>query len=207
MTAQLGQDGRDVLRRPVVTGFALFAEVLGTGAVVTLLCLPIVTAPAALWAGAQCLTRSMRGQEGGLRLLLRLWVVGLRGLLGLGFATFALGLLLALDVMVVAAGGLPGAAIIGWITGALALVGVCVLLLVATTWSTGESVVAHVLRALRDLTRSIRATALLASSVGLTIILTWQLPPLVLPAVGCALLAVVAIRHRYLDGVPRLQQS
>lgn len=178
------------------TKFALFGEVLMVGLLVALVGIVVVTLPAALAAGGRHLRRHLAGDDSAMTLF---WQDVRRALPGgavVGLvATAATGLLL-LDVDLARSGFLPGGPVVeavGW--AGLAAVSVAVLT-AAGTWTpeTGWGV------AVRGIPRAVAgdvAGALyLVATAGFVVVVTWALFPLLLPALGLAALAVVAIPAR-----------
>lgn len=176
--------------------FALFGEVLWTGILVTATGLPILTLPAALVAGRRHLERYLRAEESGVGGFLRDWRRALPGGLVVAAAAVALAVVFAIDVAIAAAGGIPGAPVV-LAVGVAGLVAVPVVLLLAVLgWGpdTGWLV------AVRGVPRRVRADpagpGLLVVAVGLTAVAAWQLPPLLVPALGCLVFAAVAVAER-----------
>lgn len=191
-------EGHDPGRLPGATAkFALFGEVLFTGILVTGLSLPIITIPLAFAAGTRHLRRFLRGESSSMSLvwrdlaprnLLRSLPVGL---------TFALVLaVLAADLVLGYDGIVPGAGIVlvvGWL--ALAFVA-CTLLTAARLWEPERGWLAAV-RACRPEWRADPVGVLyLLAGVLFVGVVSWQLLPLVVPGVGCLILAVIAIPER-----------
>ncbi|GAA1961353.1 hypothetical protein GCM10009717_30120 [Agromyces allii] len=194
-------------RRPEVDGstlrwpgaanrFALFGEVLWVGILVVACSLPIVTLPAALAAGIRHLHRFLAAEASGVRLFLGDVRRGLPGGVAVGAAAVVLAAVLWLDVRLAASGALPGGPVVGAV-GALGLVALAVALLLAASAWTPE-------RGWRPALRSVPArfagdpvgALYLVVALGLAAVVTWQLPPLVVPGVGCLVFAVVATGER-----------
>lgn len=176
--------------------FALFGEVLLTGLLVSLASIPIITLPVGLAAGVRHLRRFARGEDSRAVLFWRDVRRGLWPGVLVGAAALCLAVVLVIDIDLGASGALPGGAVfvvVGW--AGLAL-GTVVLLAAATTWTpehgwrggwrTGSAVVL----------RSPAAFAYYLAAGVFVVVVTWALPPLFIPAVGCAALACVAIPAR-----------
>lgn len=177
--------------------FALFGECLTAGLLVVLTALPVFTLLPALAAGCahirahvDCETTALRAffvrfkaaQPGGR--LLSLGVVACFGVL-------------ALDVVVlrpVVAGGGPVAAVC--VVAAICLA--VVVLRAAATW-TPEARWPALLReaARRAVVVDPSGSLLLVMALGVLTVVTWQLPPLVVPMLGCVLMAAVAVERRH----------
>lgn len=190
-------DGGAPGRNPGAIGaFSLFGEVLLVGVLVTVAALPIVTLPAALAAAIRHLRRFVAAEGSGIGLFGRDLLLALRGGVVVGVAVAVAAGVLAADIVVAGAGALPGGqayVVLGWL--GLAVLGV-VVLGGAAAW-TPES---GWIQALRTLPATVRAdpagATYLVATVGFVGFLTWVLPPLLIPALGCAALAAVAIPER-----------
>jgi hypothetical protein len=189
--------GRDAPRWPgAASKFALFGEVLFIGIVVTLLSLPLVTLPLAVAVGVRHLHRYLEGRGSGLRdLLTEFGHSVLRSLpIGLGVVVAVVALVfyqaLAADRVL----PLPEVvAVVSWIGFAALAV---VVLTAARVWTPASGW----LVALRSVPAAVRGdlggAAYLVASAGLVVLVTWQLVPLLIPALGCLVLALVAIPER-----------
>jgi len=184
-------------RFPGATGaFALFGEVLLTGLLITVGGILLVTLPAALAAGIRHLRRYLNAEASPQRQFWRDYRKALPSGLAVGVVTLVLVLLLVLDIDLANSGALPGGtaiAVVGWV--GLAVVAV-VLLSAASAWSPANGWRASVRSAPAALVSDVRGALFLAAAAALVCILTWVLVPLVIPALGCAALAVVAIPAR-----------
>lgn len=191
------REEREPLRFPGVTGgFALFGEVLMVGLLITVGGLLVVTLPAALAAGIRHLRRYLNAEASPQRRFWRDYLTALPGGAAVGFIAALVVLLLVLDIDLANSGALPGGAaiaVVGW--AGLALAAIAVLSSAGawspeTTWRT----------ALRQVPAAIaadpRGALLLGAAAALVCVLTWVLVPLVIPALGCAALAVVAVPAR-----------
>jgi hypothetical protein len=190
-------DGAPPARFPgAKSAFGLLGEVLLIGILVALVSLPLITLPAGLAAGVRHLRRFLRAEESGLDWFWRDVRASLLGGLGIGAASAAIVVVLVLDIDLASTGLLPGGpvvGIIGWAgLGALALV----LFTAAGRWTPELGW----LGALREVPGALRADPagagyLLATGVFAGVV-TWQLAPLVIPALGCVALAIVAVPER-----------
>lgn len=196
------RDARVRARFPGATGaFALFGEVLWTGILVALCSLPIVTAPAALAASVRHLRRYLHARDSRAGLFFRdvrtALVRGGRwsGLVVGAVAAVIVGLLL-LQATVIPTLGLPGAEAVTAVALALVVVLCLLLCLACASWGPTRgwrlAIGMAVPRAIADPV----GTLLLAVAVGLTAVAAWQLPPLLVPALGCLAFAVTVVSGR-----------
>ncbi|MCC2031622.1 hypothetical protein [Microbacterium allomyrinae] len=190
-------DERAPSRFPGATGaFALFGEVLLTGLLVAAGGIAVVTLPAALAAGIRHLRRYLDADASHARLFWQDYRRALPGGLVVGAVSVVLALLLALDIDLANSGALPGGAAIAVVGWAGLVVGAVALLAAAGAW-TPES---GWRGAVRGISATLAAdpvgTAYLAATAVFVGVATWMLVPLILPALGCAALAVVAIPAR-----------
>ena len=176
--------------------FALFGEVLLIGLLVLVVGALIVTLPVALAAGIRHLGRYVAAEDSRLGLLWRDVRAGLAGGAVVGLVALVIAAVLGVDILLARTGMLPGGVVIeavGW-TGLAALA--VALLVAAGAWEPS----AGWRQAVRDVPAiirgDVRALAFYVSAVALVVILTWMLPPLLPAALGCAVLAVVAVPHR-----------
>jgi hypothetical protein len=191
------REERAPLRFPGATGaFALFGEALLVGLLITVGGILLVTLPAALAAGIRHLRRYLNAEASPQRRFWRDYLAAMPGGLVVGLVALPLVLLLVLDIDLANSGALPGGAaiaVVGWI--GLAVVAVA-LLSAAGAWTPDSG--------WRPALRRVPAAAVadpggalfLVAAAGLVGLLTWVLVPLVIPALGCAALAVVAIPAR-----------
>jgi hypothetical protein len=185
------------LRWPGATAkFALFGEVLWVGVLCCIAGLGVVTIPAAFAAGSAHLHRFLRAEDSSLRQFAADFTAALRTgwLVGLGVAV-AVSLLL-LDIVVAGSRLLPGwQAVLG--LGVALLASVLVGLAGTTArWPAAGSWRAAALEWVRDVRRDPAGVLWLLAAVALAAIVSWQLPPLVVPAVGCLVFAALATSVR-----------
>ena len=190
-------DERPPARFPGATGaFALFGEVLLTGVLVTIAGIAVVTLPAALAAGIRHLRRYLHAEASPVRFFWRDVRSALPGGLLVGLAGVLLAGLLLLDIDLAGSGMLPGGpviAVIGWTGLVFAAVA---LLSAASAWSPERGWRAALSGVPAMLRADLRGALFLAATAGFVGIATWMLVPLIVPALGCAALAVVAIPER-----------
>lgn len=178
------------------SAFGLLGEVLLVGILMAIVSLPVITIPAALAAGVRHLRRYLRAEDSGLEWFWRDVRASLLGGAGIGAASVVLAAVLALDIDLAGSGVLPGGPIVG-VVGWLGLAALVLALFTAAgRWSPG----AGWLGAFRGVPRAVRedpagAAYLVATGVFAAVV-TWQLVPLVIPALGCIALAIVAVPER-----------
>ncbi len=178
------------------SAFGLLGEVLLVGILVALVSLPVVTIPAALAAGVRHLRRFLRAEESGLDWFWRDVRAALVGGIGIGAASAVLAVVLVLDIDLASTGLLPGGPVVG-IIGWAGLGALAVGLFTAAGRWTPELGWLGALRAVPAALRADPAGAgyLLATAVFAGVV-TWQLAPLIVPALGCVALAIVAVPER-----------
>lgn len=188
---------RAPVRFPGVTGsFALFGEVLLVGLLITVGGILLITLPAALAAGIRHLRRYLNAEASPQARFWRDYLKALPGGLVVGSAALVLVALLMLDIDLANSGALPGGAavaVIGWV--GLAVVAV-VILVSAGLWIPENGWRAAVRRVPAAVIADPAGAFLLVAAAGLVCVLTWVLVPLLIPALGCAALAVIATPER-----------
>lgn len=197
------------LRWPgAAAGFSLFGEVLWIGVIVTVVGLPLLTLPAALAAGVRSLRRYLRAERSGLAEFWRdVRSAVLPGMVTALAVIGALGLIGA-SALVASTTSLPGRELV-LVVCALATVAVLTALVaLASLWPPTLGW-AEAARALRPaLTADAGGTVLLVVAVGLTAIAAWQLPPLIVPALGClAFAAAVVVERRIAREHPLIESA
>jgi hypothetical protein len=188
---------RAPVRFPGLAGaFSLFGEMLMTGLLVLVLSLGIVTMPAALAAGIGHLRRYLAADGSPLSLLWRDFTAALRGGVVVGIIAALLAGILALDIDLAGSGLLPGGGVVAVIGWAGLIASAVALLAAAGAWTPELGW----REAARSVPASIRGDVVgagyLAATAFFVGLATWMLVPLLIPALGCAALAVVAIPER-----------
>lgn len=176
--------------------FALFAEMLLVGAVVSVLSLGIVTVLPALAAGVGHLHRHAALRSDRFGQLLADFRGGFRGVWAYALALPPVLALLAFNILTVSTAVVPGL-VVRWVSMAL-MAAIAVVILRAAARRAGEPI------AWRDAIRLGRSdafadlggSALLLAAVALCVVVVWMLPILVLVAPGMLTLAVVAVALR-----------
>ena len=185
-------------RLPGAAGaFALLGEVLWVGVLVAVTSIAIVTAPAAIAAGVRHLERHLQARETSVRSYFR----DVRSALDLwGFGIGAVGAVvvgaLVLQLAVVPQSGIPGALAVTVVSGALLLVILVLLMLACASWSPSRGWRHALVSSVQRATADPQGALLAAVAIALTAVAGWQLPPLIVPALGCLVFAVTVVRVR-----------
>lgn len=177
-------------------GFGLFGEVLLVGLLVSLVGLLVITLPAGLAAGIRHLRRFVAAEDTRMALFWADVRAALPGGLAVGAGATVLTLLLLLDIDLARSGFLPGGAaieVVGWV----GLAALAVALLVSAGQWGPESGWRGAVRAIPGtIADDVPGALYLLATAGFVVVVTWVLLPLLVPALGCATLAVVAIPAR-----------
>lgn len=175
--------------------FALFGECLTAGLLVLLVALPVITLLPALAAGCAHIRAHVDGETTAIRAFFTRLRSALPGSWGpsvgvlLGFGV------LAVDVVILRA-GLRGGGLVGAVCMALAAGLAVVVLRAAATWSPSARWPALVRAAARRAVADPSGSLLLVMALGVLVLVTWQLLPLVVPMLGCVVMAAVAVERR-----------
>ncbi|MFG3342054.1 DUF624 domain-containing protein [Glycomyces sp. NPDC048151] len=180
-------------------GFALLAECLLTGVWVALAALPVVTLPAALAAGARHVAAYADGDSRGWSGFWTDFRTAWRQSWRTGLAVIGAGLLLALNLAVLAQEGVPGRPGFALATFLVAGLAVTVLLRAAAAWAPGERWRALLAAALDQTRTDASGTGILLGGVAVLAASTWALWLLAVPMGGCLVGAAVAVGRRRLD--------
>lgn len=178
--------------------FALFGEVLWVGALMAVVSIPVVTWPAAVAAGSLHLRRFVHAEATPVSEFFRDAVRALPGALGVGAATTALGVLVAIDLALAAGGALPGGVLIGSLVAAIGAVAVVLAVVAAALWSPGTPWMSLVRIAPRIVRADLSGAAYTVVALALGGVITWQFLPLGIPVLGMLAFALVAIGERRL---------
>lgn len=179
--------------------FPLLGESLLTGLLVLAGSLPVVTAPAALAAGAAHLRRHLGGYDTSVRSFWRDWLAAARGLWLLGVLALVAAIAVTVNTGLTASGAVPGSSAVRWVTWAAAACAAVVLVRTTTAWSDGAGarspwglLSCGAARSRDDLAGS----ALLLAALVMCVVLVWMLTPLVVVTGGLLSLAAVAVETR-----------
>lgn len=191
------RDERAMSRFPGATGaFALFGEVLLIGLIVTALSVFVVTLPLAIAVGSRHLRRYLHAEGSGWRPLVADVRDGLWRSLPVGLGVVLFAGVLAIDYALVVDGLVPGAPVVG-VLGVLAAAAAATALVCAARVWTPEGGWGT---AFRDVPvqwrRDPAGAAFVLAAVVFVLVVAWQLPPLVVPGLGCLVFAAVAAPER-----------
>jgi hypothetical protein len=177
-------------------GFALLAECLLTGVWLVLAAVPVVTLPAALAAAARHVAAHVDGEAAGWG---GFWVdfrTAWRESWRAGLAVVGAGVLLVLNLVVLAQEGVPGRPGFALATFLVAGLAVTVLLRACAAWVPGERWRALFTGALHATRDDVSGTGILLGGVAVLAACAWALWLLVVPMSGCLVGAAVAVRRR-----------
>lgn len=176
--------------------FALFGEVLMVGLLVALVGVLVVTLPAALAAGIRHLRRYVAADDSAVALFWKDVRTALPAGSVVGLFALVATVILLLDIDLARSGFLPGGMlveVVGWV--GLAAVAVA-LLAAASAWSPALGWRGAVRAVPRAVAGDIPGALYLLATAGFVVVVTWALLPLLIPALGMAALAAVAIPER-----------
>ncbi|MDA1360198.1 DUF624 domain-containing protein [Glycomyces luteolus] len=172
------------------------AECLLTGVWVVLAALPVVTVPAALAAGARHVAAYVDGESSGWGGFWADFRVAWRESWRAGLAVVGAGLLLGLNLLVLAQEGVPGRPGFALATFAVAGLAAAVLLRAAAAWVPGVRWRSLSAGALEEARGDVSGTGVLLGGVAVLAVCAWALWLLVVPMSGCLVGAAVAVRRR-----------
>lgn len=176
--------------------FALFGEVLWVGVLTCVGGLAIITLPAAVAASIRHLHRYLRAEDSTVRTWGADFVQSLRAGWVVGMTVTVLALILGLNVLLASARVLPGWQVV-LAVGVLGLAALAVVLLQsAARWMPDGGWWVAVRSGFRSLATDAGAIPLVIAAVVLTAVVTWQLPPLIVPGLGCLVFAVLTVKER-----------
>jgi hypothetical protein len=176
--------------------FALFGEVLWVGALMAIVCIPIVTWPAAIAAGSLHLRRFVHAEATPVAEFFRDTFRALPGALGMGAVTTVLGALVVVDLALAAGGALPGGALVTAAVATAGAAGLALAVMVAALWSPGTPWMGLVRIAPRVVRADLSGAAYTVVALALGAVITWQFLPLGIPVLGMLAFALVAIGER-----------
>ncbi|TDC85625.1 hypothetical protein E1193_02040 [Micromonospora sp. KC606] len=178
--------------------FALFGECLTAGLLVALAILPVVTLLPALAAGCAHIRAHVDGESTAIRTFFTRAGAAYRGSLGLSLGVVAGYAVLAGDVLILRRAGVPGGGLVAAACVVAAAALSVIVLRAAAAWSPGAQWAQLVRQAARRaVTGDPSGSLLLVMALGVLVVVTWQLLPLVLPMLGCLLMAAVAVERRH----------
>lgn len=176
--------------------FALFGELLFVGLLVLVLAIPVVTAPLALAVGARHLRRFLSAEESSIGDVLTDLRRGILPSLAVGGLALVLAVVLVLDLALAHDGVIPGSVVfvaLGW---AVAIGASTTLVVAASRWAPERGWRVALAEAAATWATDARGMVFAAVALGLVVLATWQLVPLIVPAIGCLALALLAIPER-----------
>lgn len=175
--------------------FELFAECLTAGLLVVLTALPLVTLLPALAAGCAHIKAHVDGETTALRTFFTRFGEACHGSWPLSCGVTAGFAVLAVDAVVLRQ-GIHGGQFVAVVCAVVAVGLAVVVLRTAAAWSPGARWVSLAREAARRGVADIGGSLLLVMALGLLVLVTWQLLPLVVPMAGCVVMAVVAVERR-----------
>lgn len=196
-------------RRPVFggSGVAAFGEMLVTGLAVAVMSLPLVTLVPAFAAGVRHFHAHLDDEPDAVRLLALRGVQAVRSGWWFGAASAVVIGLLVVNALGAARGLLPGGLPFVIVSGSLAAVVAVVVLRTAALWTPEARWL--------DLWRQGRVlaiddpigSALVLAGIGVSAVVVWMLPPLIVIAPGLIVVSLVAAERRRLAPGPTASSS
>ncbi|RMI06980.1 hypothetical protein [Cellulomonas triticagri] len=196
MSAARGVVAPEALRRFGGGALAPFSQMLVVGLVVCALALPVVTALPALAAGVHHLDRHLSARRDGWGDLARLCWSAVRTGWWLGLAVTAVAALLALNVSAGALGLVPGGGAVAVVSAALGVALAVVAARTAALWTPGASWPALVREAAHLAWTDPVGSVFVLLGYGVSAVVVWMLPPLVVITPGMLAVALLAAERR-----------
>jgi hypothetical protein len=179
-----------------VRRFTLFAECLTAGLLTVLAAMPVVTLMAALAAGCGHIRAHVDGESTALKSYVERLRAAYPGSWKLSLGVAAGLAVLFADALILRA-GVPGGGLIAIAcVVATAMLSVLVLRAAAAFTPTRTWIATVRAAARRSAVDDPGGSLLMAMAVGVLAVVTWQLFPLVVPMLGCVLMAAVAVDRR-----------
>lgn len=189
-------DGTQLKWPGAVGKFALFAEVLWIGILTVAGALLLITLPAAIAASSRHLHRYLLAERSTLGQWWSDFVSALRTGWVVGSASVVLAAILLFNLLLAGTQVLPGWQAV-FIVGLLALTAFALALLqTAVRWSPEKGWRQAVRDGLQAFVSDRGAIGPLIVALVLTVVVTWQLPPLIVPGMGCLVFAVLVVKER-----------
>ncbi|GAB3535628.1 hypothetical protein GCM10027403_13650 [Arthrobacter tecti] len=176
--------------------FALLAEVLWMGVLTFAGGLLIITLPAALAASTRHLHRYLLAERSTLGQWWEDFVSALRTGWVVGLTTTALAVVLLFNLLLAGTQVLPGWLLVLAVCFLALTALVFVLLQSAVRWTPSKGWKQAVREGMNSFATDPGAIAPLLAAVVLAVVVTWQLPPLVVPGLGCLVFAVLVVKER-----------
>ena len=176
--------------------FALFAEVLWMGVLTFAGGLLLITLPAAITASTRHLHRYLLAERSTLGQWSSDFLSALRTGWVVGLTTTALAAVLLFNLLLAGTQVLPGWQAV-FVVGLVALAALALVLLQsAVRWAPEKGWRQAVREGLGTFTSDPGAIPPLTVALVLTVVVTWQLPPLIAPGLGCLVFAVLVVKER-----------
>lgn len=176
--------------------FSLVGAVVTTGLLVTAGSVAVITFPSALAAGIRHLRRGLKGDVAPMGRFWRELLTALPGGLLVGAAGIGAALLLLLNISLASSGALPGGMIVAAVSWA-ALAGVVLLTVsMAGRWTPGAGWRRTFRPTASELSADPVGALFILVAAALAVLVARQFFPLIIPALGCLALAVVAAPER-----------
>jgi uncharacterized membrane protein YesL len=176
--------------------FALFAEVLWMGILTVAGGLLIITLPAAIAASTRHLHRYLLAERSTLGQWWSDFLSALRTGWVVGLTTAVLAAVLLFNLLLAGTQVLPGWQAV-FAVGLVALAALALTLLQsAVRWSPEKGWRQAVRDGLQTFASDPGAIIPLIVALVLTVVVTWQLPPLIVPGMGCLVFAVLVVKER-----------
>lgn len=177
-------------------GFALFAEMLLVGVIVSALALPVVTALPALAAGIGHLDRHAGLRSDRLGQLLTEFRGHLRGVWAYAIGLPLVAVLLVFNVLTASTASVPGL-VVRWVSIALGASVAVVIMRAAARKAAAPLSWREAMRLGRgDARRDLAGSVLLVVAAVLCVVVVWMLVPLIVLVPGMVTLAIVGIGYR-----------
>lgn len=176
--------------------FALFAEVLWIGILTVAGGLLLITLPAAIVASTRHLHRYLLAERSTLGQWWSDFLSALRIGWMVGLTTTVLAAILLFNLLLAGTQALPGWQVV-FAVGLVALAALALTLLQsAVRWAPVKGWRQAVRDGVQAFASDPRAIVPLLVALVLTVVVTWQLPPLIVPGMGCLVFAVLVVKER-----------
>lgn len=176
--------------------FALFAEVLWMGILTVAGGLLIITLPASTAASTRHLHRYLLAERSTLGQWWSDYLAALRTGWLVGLTTTALASVLLFNLLLAGTQVLPGWQAV-FVVGLLALGALALTLLqTAVRWTPEKGWRQALREGVQAFASDPGAIVPLLVALALTVVVTWQLPPLIVPGLGCLVFAVLVVKER-----------
>ncbi len=183
--------------------FALFAEVLWMGVLTVVGGLLLITLPAAVAASTRHLHRYLLAERSTVGQWWQDYLSALRTGWIVGVGAVALAAVLLFNLLLAGTQVLPGWQAV-FAVGLFGLAALAVTLLQsAVRWNLEKGWRQAVRDGVQAFVSDAGAILPLLVALALTVVVTWQLPPLIVPGMGCLVFAVLVVKERERKNVTR----